>query len=173
MSDVASTRTLFPKVYVALKNLAERRLRRERWGHSFTPSDLVHEVYLRLLRDGSGAWASPAQFFSVAAEAVRRILVERARRRLAVRHGGGLARVPLDDRIVTGDTAGEVLALDRGLALLEHRYPRKARVVKLRYFAGFSVEETAALLGVSEGTVKLDWTFARAWLRRTLAHGSD
>lgn len=172
MDQAVSTQTLFPKVYVALRTLAERRLRGERRGHSFTPSDLVHEVYLRLLRDGSD-WVNPSHFFFAAAEAVRRILVEHARRRRALRHGGGFARVPLDERIAGIGPPEEVLALDEGLALLEHRYPRKARVVKLRYFAGFSVEETAALLGVSPGTVKLDWTFARAWLRRTLKHGTD
>lgn len=172
MGDSGSTHTLFPRVYVALRHLAERRLRRERPGYSLSPSDLVHEVYLRLLRDGSGAWGNPSHFFFIAAEAVRRILVERARRSRALRHGGGLARVPLDERIVGIGPAEEVLALDEGLALLERRYPRKARVVALRYFAGFSVEETAALLRVSPATVKLDWTFARAWLRRTLKHGA-
>jgi len=173
MNDAASTHTLFPKVYAALRTLAERRLRRERSGHSLSPSDLVHEVYLRLLKDGSGDWENRSHFFFVAAEAIRRILVEHARRRLAMRHGGGLTRVPLDERIEGIGPAEEVVALDEGLEILEHRYPRKARVVTLRYFAGFSVEETAALLGVSTGTVKLDWTFARAWLRRTLKHGPD
>jgi RNA polymerase sigma factor (TIGR02999 family) len=173
MSDAPSTRALFPKVYSTLRKLAERRLDRDRARQSLTPSDLVHEVYLRLMRDGSGPWESPAHFFFVAAEAVRRILVERARRRLAMRHGGGLTRVPLDERIEGIGPAEEVVALDECLDLLERRYPRKARVVKLRYFAGFSVEETASLLGVSPGTVKLDWTFARAWLRRTLKHGPD
>jgi len=173
MGDASSTRTLFPKVYATLRNLAERRLSRERAGQTLSPSDLVHEVYLRLMRDGSGAWESPSHFFFVAAEATRRILVERARWRLAVRHGGGLTRVTLDERIEGIGPAEEVLALDKGLALLERHYPRKAQVVKLRYFAGFSVEETASLLGVSVGTVKLDWTFARAWLRRTLKHGPD
>jgi RNA polymerase sigma factor (TIGR02999 family) len=173
MSDVSSTRTLFPKVYTTLRTLAERRLRRERQGRSLSPSDLVHEVYLRLMRDGTGTWQSPSHFFFVAAEAVRRILVERARWRMAVRHGGGLARVTLDEEIEGTGPPEEVVALDEGLALLELRHPRKAQVVKLRYFAGFSVEETASLLGVSVGTVKLDWTFARAWLRRTLKHGPD
>src|SRR5262245_56445355 len=173
MGHVASTRTLFPKVYATLRTLAERRLRRERAGQTLSPSDLVHEVYLRLLRDGSGTWENPAQFFFVAAEAARRILVERARWRLAVRHGGGLKRAPLDEQIEGTGSAEEVIALDEGLEQLERRYPRKAQVVKLRYFAGFSVEETASLLGVSVGTVKLDWTFARAWLRRTLQHGPD
>jgi len=163
---------MFPKVYVALRSLAERRLRRERSGHSLSPSDLVHEVYLRLLREGSGAWANPSHFFFAASEAARRILVEHARRRRAARHGGGLACIVLDECLVGLPPAEEILAVDEGLVLLERRYPRKARVVKLRYFAGFSVEETAALLAVSPATVKLDWTFARAWLRRALAHES-
>jgi RNA polymerase sigma factor (TIGR02999 family) len=173
MSDDPSTHTMFPKVYATLRKLAERRLHRDRAGQSLSPSDLVHEVYLRLMRDGVGTWESPSHFYFVAAEAARRILVERARRRLAMRHGGGLTRVTLDERIEGIGPAEEVLALDEGLVLLERHYPRKARVVKLRYFAGFSVEETASLLGVSAGTVKLDWTFARAWLRRTLRHGPD
>jgi RNA polymerase sigma factor (TIGR02999 family) len=173
MSDSPSTHTLFPKVYATLRKLAERRLHGDRARHSLSPSDLVHEVYLRLMRDGSGRWESPSHFFFVAAEAIRRILVERARRRLAIRHGGGLTRVPFDERIEGIGPAEEVLALDEGLDLLERLHPRKAQVVKLRYFAGFSVEETAELLGVSPGTVKLDWTFARAWLRRNLRHGPD
>jgi RNA polymerase sigma factor (TIGR02999 family) len=164
---------LFPKVYATLRKLAEHRLRRERAGQTLTPSDLVHEVYLRLMRDGSGNWENPSHFFFVAAEAARRILVERARRRLAIRHGGGLTRIPLDERIQGIGPPEEVLALDEGLALLERHHPRKARIVMLRYFAGFSVEETASLLGVSAGLVKLDWTFARAWLRRTMRHGPD
>lgn len=172
MGDVVSTDSLFPKVYVALRNIAERCLRRERPGSS-SPSDLVHEVYLRLLRDGSGAWANRSHLLGVAAEAARRILVERARRNRALRHGGALARVPLDDMIAGAGPAEDVLALDEGLTRLERRYPRKARVVLLRHFAGFSVEETASLLGVSPATVKLDWTFARAWLRRTLKDGAD
>src|SRR3989442_13069727 len=98
MSDAPSTRTLFPKVYAALKNLAERRLRRERAGQTLSPSDLVHEVYLRLMRDGSGAWESPSHFFFVTAEAARPILVKRARCRLAARHGAGLTRGPPDER---------------------------------------------------------------------------
>src|SRR5262245_18804580 len=127
MDNAASTRTLFPKVYGTLRELAERRLRRERSGHSLSPSDLVHEVYLRLLKDGSGDWENRSHFFFVAAEAIRRILVERARWHLAVRHGGGLTRVPLDDRIEGIGPAEEVLALDEGLGQLERRYPRKAR----------------------------------------------
>src|SRR5262245_63062129 len=173
MNNSASTHTLFPKVYASLRELAERRLHRDRARQSLSPSDLVHEVYLRLMRDGSGTWESPSHFFFVAAEAARRILVERARRRMAMRHGGGLARVLFDERIEGIGSAEEVVALDEGLDLLERRYPRKAQVIKLRYFAGFSVDETASLLGVSSGTVKLDWTFARAWLRRTLRHGLD
>ena len=168
-----STDTLFPTVYAALRKLAERRLQRDRARQSLTPSDLVHEVYLRLMRDGSGTWESPSHFYFVADEAIRRILVERARRRLAMRHGGDLTRVPFDEQIEAIRCAEEVLALHEDLDLMERQYPRKAKVVKLRYFAGFSVEETASLLGVSAGTVKLDWTFARAWLRRTLKHGPD
>lgn len=173
MDDAASTRSLFPKVYATVRNLAERHLRRERLGQTLSPSDLVHEVYLRLMRGGSKTWENPTQFIFVAAEVARRILVERARWRLAVRHGSGMTRVPLDERIEGAGPSDEVLALDEGLAQLERHYPRKARVVTLRYFAGYSVQETASLLGVSAATVKLDWTFARAWLRRTLKHGPD
>jgi RNA polymerase sigma factor (TIGR02999 family) len=173
MSNASSTQTIFPQVYVTLRKLAERRLRHDRSRQSLTPSDLVHEVYLRLLRDGSGAWESPSHFYFVAAEAIRRILVERARRRLAMRHGGGLTRVPFDEQVEGIGPAEEMVALDQGLDRLERHYPRKAQVVKLRYFAGFSVEETSSLLDVSPGTVKHDWTFARAWLRRTLRHEPD
>jgi RNA polymerase sigma factor (TIGR02999 family) len=115
-------------------------------------------------------WDGPAHFYAAAAEAMRRILVERARRRNRLRHGAGLARVPIDLLEIEGvRECPELLALDDALTRLERQDPRKAEVVKLRYFAGFSIAETAELLGISPATVKLDWAYARAWLERRMS----
>lgn len=169
MDPTVPTSDLFPTVYRSLRRLAGQRMMRERMDHTLTPSDLVHEVYLRLMRDGHGQWANPGHLFSAAAEAMRRILVEHARRKLALRHGGGLARLPLDESMPCAESPESVLGLDAALTRLEKYNPRKARVVMLRHFAGLSVSETAAALGMSPATVKLDWIVARAWLHRELS----
>ncbi len=160
---------LLPAVYDALKRLAREKMRHEPPGHTLQPTALVHEAYLRLLHDGSVLWKDPGHFYGAAAEAMRRILVERARRYSRLKHGRGLARVPLDDTdAFAPERAPEVLALDEALDRLEALDPRKARLVNLRYFAGFTIAEAADLLGVSPATAKTDWAYARAWLQKAI-----
>jgi RNA polymerase sigma factor (TIGR02999 family) len=175
---------LLPVVYEELRRLARAHLAREGGGgQTLQATELVHEAYLRLVgvEPAGGQWRSRDHFFAVAARAMRRILVDRARARGAMKRGGDLHRVDLDEAEgVLGaatplDSAGPVdlLALDVALGRLERREPRQAEVVTLRYFAGLTIEQTAASLGLSPATVKADWTYARAWLRRDLAEQSS
>jgi RNA polymerase sigma factor (TIGR02999 family) len=168
MGQAPTTAALFERGYGALWRIAAAQMRRERPG-TLGPTALLHEAYLRLHHNGSDSWNSPAHFVAAATEAMRRILVERARRRHRLRHGGGLARIPLDDDLPTAGSSEQFLALDRALSRLESLDARKAQVVKLRYLAGFTIEETARLLEVSPATVKLDWTYARAWILRAMS----
>jgi len=160
---------VMPPVYQALRRLAGNLMHLERPGQTLTATGLVHEAYLRLTSGYDEHWDGPGHFYAAAAEAMRRILVERARRRKRLRHGAGLARVPIDLVEIEGlREPPELLALDEALTHLERHDPRKAEVVKLRFFAGFSIVETAELLGISPATVKLDWAYARAWLERRM-----
>jgi RNA polymerase sigma factor (TIGR02999 family) len=157
---------LLPLVYDELRKLAVQRLAQERPGHSLEPTALVHDVYIRLV-DGerNRTWDSRGHFFAAAAEAMRRILVERARRHASQKRGGEWERVPLPD--VPRDSDGnsvDLLSLDDALTELEKKHPQKAQIVKLRFFAGKSLEETAQLLGISRATTQRHWLFARAWL---------
>jgi RNA polymerase sigma-70 factor (ECF subfamily) len=155
---------LYALVYGELRGMAEARLRKERGGHTLQPTALVNEVYLRLdpARD---SWDNRRHFFGAASHAMRRILVDHARRRLADKRGAGLERVTLADLDVAAPEAEvDLLALDGALAELERDEPRLADVVTMRVFAGMSVEETAQALELSPATVKRDWVFARAWL---------
>jgi RNA polymerase sigma-70 factor, ECF subfamily len=161
---------LMPVVYAELKVLASSQLRRERDDHTLGPTALVHEAFLRLVDQRSVTWQSRSHFFGVAAQAMRRILVDHARRRSAGKRGrqhqvtleSGAAGPGDDDR------SEEVLGVDEALERLARIDQRQARLVELRYFAGFSIEETAELLGVSPATAKRDWAFARAWLQKEL-----
>jgi RNA polymerase sigma factor (TIGR02999 family) len=157
---------LLPLVYEELRKLAAHRLAQESPGHSLEPTALVHEAYIRLV-DGERdrMWDSRAHFFSAAAEAMRRILVERARRHATQKRGGEWERVPLPDVPHNSDADSvDVLSLDDALTALEKKHPQKAQIVKLRFFAGKSLEETAQLLGISRATTQRHWLFARAWL---------
>lgn len=164
---------LMPAVYEELRRLASSYLRRERDAQSMQATALVHEVYLRMLRDKPMLFNNRAHFCAIAATAMRRILVERARARHALKRGGEAPRVTLDESVV-GDGIGargagiDVLALNQALERLEALDPARARIVELRYFGGLSVEETAQELGLSPATVKRHWTVARAWLAREL-----
>ena len=171
-------RELLPPVYKELRKLAAARLAREPADQTLQATALVHEAYLRLVGDGDGRpWENRGHFFAAAAEAMRRILVERARRKRRLRHGGGLGRVDLD-RVATvgGDASDDILALHEALDQLAAEQPAVAEVVKLRYFAGLTAEQAALASGISLRTANRHWSFARAWLYRQLnsaADGSD
>src|SRR6187401_795805 len=162
---------MLPEVYDELRKLARARLARERQQHqTLQPTALVHEAYMRVAGDDHvRLWDRRGHFFAAAALAMRRILVERARHYQRIKHGSGEERVDLDSGIMRVDPAlTDLVAVDEALTRLEQTDPRKAQIVSLRYFAGLSVEETAAALDLSPATVKNEWKFARAWLHRAL-----
>jgi RNA polymerase sigma factor (TIGR02999 family) len=170
--DRRAAADLLPLVYDELRKLAAVRLAGEQPGQTLQPTALVHEAYLRLVGGGQpDGWNGRGHFFAAAAEAMRRILVERARRRHRLRHGGGTCRLPLEGcEPVAGAApdAIDLVALSDALDRLEAASPRRAEVVKLRYFAGLTLPEAAAVLGISRSTAEADWTYAKAWLRREL-----
>jgi RNA polymerase sigma factor (TIGR02999 family) len=159
---------LLPLVYAELRRLAAHKLADEAPGQTLEPTALVHEAYMRLVDSKEApSWDGRGHFFAAAAEAMRRILIDRARRKHSSKHGGDLRRVDLDGEALaapTEDTADDLLALDEALQQLEAAEPLKARLVKLRYFAGLSLAETAAAMGISAATAKRHWVYARAWL---------
>jgi RNA polymerase sigma factor (TIGR02999 family) len=161
--------TLFPLLYAELRRLAGRYLGRERPGHTLQATALVHEVYLRLVPQADATWEDRGRFVGIAAHIMRRILVEHARSRRRLKRGGDAQRLPLEQDVAAVDAdADRWEDLDRALDRLATLDPRQAKVVELRYFGGMTVEEAARVLGVSEKTVKRDWSVARAWLRREL-----
>ena len=158
-----------PLVYEELRHQAARYLRRERQGHTLQTTALINEAYLRLIDAREVLWQSRTHFFAIAANLMRRVLVDHARRRDADKRGGPHVRVQLDEALAVADEAEiDLLAIDEALDKLAVIDPQQARVVELRFFSGLSVEETAAALGVSPKTVKRDWSVARAWLRREI-----
>jgi RNA polymerase sigma-70 factor, ECF subfamily len=162
---------LLPVVYEELRRQARRAMRREDAGHTLQPTALVHEAYLRLIDQRRAHWESRSQFFAVAAQAMRRILVDHARTRGRDKRGGGATPVTLADAdaaVESGD-AVDALALDDALTRFAAIDPAKARLVELRYFGGLSIPEAAAALGISQATAGREWAVARAWLRRELA----
>jgi RNA polymerase sigma factor (TIGR02999 family) len=162
---------MLPEVYDELRKLARARLARERQrNQTLQPTALVHEAFLRVAGDGTEQrWDRRGHFFAAAALAMRRILVERARHYQRIKHGHQSERVELDSAIMRVDPALiDLVAVDEALTRLEQTDPRKAQIVSLRYFAGLSIEETAAALDLSPATVKNEWAFARAWLYRAL-----
>jgi RNA polymerase sigma factor (TIGR02999 family) len=160
---------LMPLIYGQLRQQARRQLRHERAGHTLQPTALVHEAFLRLVGQSRAQWQNREQFFAVAARAMRRVLVDHARARRAAKRGDGRTLIALDEAPdPAAPPAVDVLALDQTLDRLAAIDPRQARVVELRYFAGFSASETAAALEVSLATVNRDWAMARAWLFREL-----
>ena len=173
--DTLTAEQLLPLVYEELHKLAASKMARENPGQTLQATALVHEAYLRLLGDGQSGqtWDSRGHFFAAAAEAMRRILVERARQKQSQKRGGQNQRITLDaavgfvaDQVAAGD---DLLALDEALSQLEAEYPPKAQLVKLRYFTGFTLEEAAQSLGISIATAKRHWVYARAWLYGKIA----
>jgi RNA polymerase sigma factor (TIGR02999 family) len=163
---------LVPLVYDELRRLAAAHVRREPPGHSLQATALVHETYLRLVDQRQARWLSRAHFFGAAAGVMRRILVDLARTRRADKRGGRLARITLaEDVAADGPREIDVLALHESLERMAAFSPRQERIVELRYFGGLTIEETAALLGVSDATVVREWTIAKAWLRAALSSG--
>jgi RNA polymerase sigma factor (TIGR02999 family) len=155
---------LFPVIYDELRRIAHRQLGHEATGHTLNTTGLVHEVYLRLQTDAGMSFTDRAHFFALAGRAMRRVLVDCARRFRSARRGGGIVPRLLEDRDVPLARAEELLDLDDALTHLEATMPRQARVVEFRFFAGLSEQEIARLLDVTERTVRRDWVSARAWL---------
>jgi len=170
--DSQASDALVRLVYDELRRQAGLVLRREREGHTLQPTALVHEAWLRLGNQHDARWESRTQFFAVAAQMMRRVLVDHARTRQALKRGDGAVQVSLSDAGRPAETSSldivDVLALDEALARLAEFDPQKARLVDLRYFAGLSIPEAAAALGVSLATVGREWAIARMWLRREL-----
>ena len=168
--DPSAASQLLPMIYDELRKLAAQKLACEQPGQTLQATALVHEAYLRLVENGEGAhWSGRGHFFAAAATAMRRILIERARRKRRAIHGGGRQRQELDANLVASPEPDEdLLALDAALAKLAERDPVKARLVELRYFAGLTGEEAAEIVGISARTADRYWLYARAWLRREM-----
>ncbi len=170
VGDAHASADLLPIVYDELRRLAARELRDEPAGQTLQPTALVHEAYLRLvgLRD-EPQWNHRGHFYAAAAEAMRRILVETARRKQSLKRGGGRERVPLEAvAMAAGERHPDLLALDAALTQLADERPELAQLVSLRYFAGLTLEQAAAALGVSLRTAERHWTYARTWLKQAL-----
>jgi len=169
--DAAAADQLLPLVYDELRRLAAHRMAQEAAAHTLQPTALVHEAWLRLVGHDDRPWDGRAHFFAAAAEAMRRILIDRARRRRALRHGGGQHRVDVQEaNLAQPDADDRLLAVSEALDKLATEHPREAELVKLRYFVGMTHEEAAEALGISVRTAKYYWTHARAWLFRELNH---
>ncbi len=163
--DPHASGELLPLVYEELRQLAASRMAREAAGQTLQPTALVHEAWLRLVGDGDRSWQNRAHFFGAAAEAMRRILIDRARRKSRLRRGGNPQRVDLEEiNLATTTPDDRVLLIDEALERLEKKDPEIARIVVLKFFGGLTNEEIAEMLDVNERTVRRQWTFAKAWL---------
>jgi RNA polymerase sigma factor (TIGR02999 family) len=164
---------LMPMVYAELRRQAARHLRRELAAHTLQTTDLIHEAYLRLVDQRKVQWQNRAHFFAIAAQLMRRILIDHARRRQRVKRGGSAIALPLEEGLLVAAEKSEadVLALDEALTRLAAMDSRQSQIVELRYFSGLSIEETAAVIGLSPTTVKDDLNLAKAWLRREIGGG--
>jgi RNA polymerase sigma-70 factor, ECF subfamily len=160
---------LLPAAYKELRKLAAYFLRQERPNHTLQPTALVHEAYLRLVKQNTISWQNREQFFAIAAQMMRRILVDYAKNHHRLKRGGYQSNLPLDEAAeVVQEQVADIIALNDALTALATLYPRKAQVVELRYFGGLSVDETAEVLGISDKTVMRDWNFAKAWLYQAI-----
>lgn len=170
--DRVAAEQLLPLVYDELRALARARLRNVPPGNTLQPTALVHEAYIRAVGDADPKWDGRGHFFAAAARAMRNILVDQARRKAAIKHGGGAVRADMTPDLLPIDTpAADMIALDEALERLDRQDPRKAQVVMLRFFAGLTSEQCAEVMGVSTPTVERDWRFARSWLARELGEG--
>ncbi|MFN8583117.1 MAG: sigma-70 family RNA polymerase sigma factor [Gemmatimonadaceae bacterium] len=160
---------LFPVVYDELKAMAAAHLRRERPDHTLSPTALVHEAYLRLVDQRAITWEGRSHFFAIAATAMRRILVDHTRRRIAKKRERRQVTLSTEPGVATSSPSDEVLAVDEALERLAAFDPRRAQLIEMRYFAGFSIEEVSEATGMSRATVNRDWALARAWLQRELS----
>lgn len=171
--DKAAFDRLVPVVYEELRQQASRYLRRERPGQTLQTTDLIHEAYIRLVDQKNEHWQNRAQFFGVAAQLMRRVLVDHARARHRAKRGGGDLRISLNEEMaIAGSRDVNLIVLDEALNRLAKAYVQESRIVELRFFAGLGVEETAEALGVSPRTVKRSWRFAKAWLRREIGEAA-
>jgi len=160
---------LMPLIYHELRRLAARYMAQERTDHTLQPTALVHEAYLRVIDQRHVKWQNRAHFFGVAAQQMRRILVDHARAHRSKKRGGSQEKVALDEALIySRDKSGELLAVDEALSRLAERDARQARIVELRFFVGLTEEESAEVLGISARTVKRDWNVARAWLYKEI-----
>lgn len=170
--DASAAERLMPLVYDELRKLARSYLRRERSDHTLQPTALVNEAYLKLVDQSRVSWQDRHHFFGIAAQMMRRVLVDHARANAAQKRGGQRDKVSLDDaNLHTGERAAELVELDDALQRLAAVFPRKSKVVELRFFGGFSVAESAEILGVSDKTVMREWESAKLWLYREMDEG--
>jgi len=168
--DPGAAGKLLPLVYDELRRLAAQKLKREAPGQTLEPTALVHEAYLRLFGTAEPHWDGRGHFFAAAAEAMRRILVDSARRKRSRKHGGGLVRIDLSEaHAATAERPEELLALDEALTRLAAKDQVKARLVELRYFTGLTLDEAARVLGISPATADRYWAYARAWLHQQIS----
>jgi RNA polymerase sigma factor (TIGR02999 family) len=173
--DLQAAEQLLPLVYEELRTLAKQKMAHENPGQTLQATALVHEAYLRLVdRDKIQGWDSRGHFFAAAAEAMRRILIENARRKKRLKRGGDRERIDLDDpRLAYWEPVDELIAIDEALEQLARDDPSAAQLFKLRYFAGISIEDAAEIVGFSRSTAYEQWAYARAWLRRWLSRDED
>ena len=174
--DARAVDRLLPAVYQELRQLAAKKLAREKPGQTLQATALVHEAYLRLAGEQGRAWRGRTHFFAAAAEAMRRILIDNARRKKGLKHGGGRHRIDLDLAARIDDETSpvdELLALDEAMQKLEAKDKIKAELVKLRFFAGLTIEQAAEVLGISHATAERYWDYARSWLRVEISTGGS
>jgi RNA polymerase sigma factor (TIGR02999 family) len=172
--DQKALDSLIPLVYQELRSIAGRYLSRESPSHTLQSTALVHEAYFKLIGQRRVRWQNRAHFFGIAAQAMRRILIDHARHQAREKRGGAVPKLSLDDAMAAADAGADIdlLALDDALTALAEIDPRGAQIIELRFFSGLSLEETAEVVGVSAGTVKRDWSAARAWLYREMRQQS-
>jgi RNA polymerase sigma factor (TIGR02999 family) len=173
LGDAERANRLLPMVYTQLRAIAQQRMAGERAGHTLQATALVHEAYLRLVGDTEVHWQGRGHFFAAAADAMRKILIDHARRRGTAKRGGGLRAISSVVDLASDENISDALIVDDLISRLETEDPTAARVVRLRFFAGLSLSDTAKTLGVSEPTVSRKWTYARAWLAGQWETGAD